>query len=136
MRRAGVAALVFAAFGLVAGDSAAQTILQPGTTPPPKPLTNDSRLADAQKAADQGDYARVATILSDFLKDHAESAAAHFQLAFAYGELKRPVNSIAEYRRAVEIDPTFATAFMNLGLTLLDRGDNAGAATALLRAAA
>jgi tetratricopeptide (TPR) repeat protein len=135
MKRAVIIALLFAALGLAAGICAAQTILQPGTTPPPKPLTNDSRLADAQKAADLGDHARVATLLADFLKDHPENAAAHFQLAFAYGELKRPDESAAEYRRATEIDPTFSAAHMNLGLTLLEHGDNEGAAAAFLRAA-
>jgi len=120
--------------GLGAGTSMAQTVLQPSTTPPPKPTTSDTRLVDAQKAVDQNDYARAAALLGDFLKDHPENAAAHFQLAFAYGELKRTDESVAEYRRAIEIDPSFSEAHLNLGLTLLNRGDNSGAATQFLHA--
>ncbi|HEV3220645.1 MAG TPA: tetratricopeptide repeat protein [Candidatus Acidoferrales bacterium] len=156
MRRAAAAAILLAALGLAGGRCAAQgdpiqtlpvTPTKPQqsnpptpTTPQTKPIqtsttTSDARLLDAQKAADKGDYARVAQLLADFLKDHPENAPAHFQLAYAYGELKRSVESAAEYRRATEIDPSFATAHLNLGLTLLERGDNAGAAPAFLRAA-
>jgi tetratricopeptide (TPR) repeat protein len=148
MRRSAAAiALALAAFGLVGGTCAAQagppqtlpvTPDKPQQTPPPqqtKPAQYDSRLADAQKAADHGDYKLVSAMLADYLKDHPENAQIHFQLAYAYGELKRADESAAEYRRATEIDPTFATAFLNLGLTLLDLRDNSGAAPAFLRAA-
>ena len=43
-------------------------------------------------------------------------------------------DAIALYRRATDADPTFAKAFLNLGLLLFDTGDTTGSAAALTKA--
>jgi len=146
MRRRCAAAIALTAFLLAAGTCAAQagppqtlpvTSDKPkqGNPPQTKPATNDTRLADAQKAADAGDYAKVATLLADYLKDHPENAQVHFQLGYALAKLKRFPESAREYRRATEIDPTSAKAHINLGLALMATGEYAGAAAAFEHAA-
>lgn len=52
------------------------------------------------------------------------------------GRLRRYEEAIALYRRAVDLAPSHADAWTNLGLTLLELGDGAGAREALERAVA
>lgn len=52
------------------------------------------------------------------------------------GRLRRYEEAIALYRRALELAPSHAEAWTNLGLTLLEIGDAAGARAALERAVA
>lgn len=61
-------------------------------------------------------------------------ALPHFELGFAYSGLKKNPEAIAEYRRAIALDPNLAPAQLNLGIALLD-SDPAAAVESLANAA-
>jgi protein O-GlcNAc transferase len=96
---------------------------------------SDPRVYQAQQEVEKKNYARAVELLSGFLKDFPNDPIAHFQLGYVYGLLQRNDDSISEYRRAAELKPDLAEAHLNLGLSLLDAKDFAGAAIALQRAA-
>lgn len=91
-------------------------------------------LDQAQAAMDRKDYLAAAATLNKFIGEKPDVAYAHFQLAYAYTGLERSREAESEYRRAIELDPKVAPAYLNLGLLLLDR--DAAAAVAPLRKAA
>ncbi len=95
----------------------------------------DSRLSEAQQALEKQDFARAASLLASYVRDHPNDADMHFQLGYAYSSLNRPSDALVEYRRAGELNPSFAAAQLNVGLTLLDMTDYAGAAKSFERAA-
>jgi len=77
-------------------------------------------LGQGQAALDRKDFEGAAKIFSDYLSKNPDNAFAHFQLGYAWTALGKRVDAAGEYRRASELDPTMAAAFLNLGLTLLD----------------
>jgi superkiller protein 3 len=121
------------------GPREAQAPPQPPTQSDPaqkQDITeSDPRFIQAQNAMAKNDYADAILLLVAFLKDHPGNAMAHFQLAYSYAALKRDDDSLIEYRHAIEINPQFAAAHLNLGLKLMERGDASGAAPELQRAA-
>ena len=52
---------------------------------------------------------------------YPEDSGAHFNLAIAYGAMGN-AEEIPEYRRALEIDPDLAVAYINWGATLYEKG--------------
>jgi tetratricopeptide (TPR) repeat protein len=76
-------------------------------------------LADAQAALDAKDYATAAKDFQDFLAKKPDYAPVHFQLGYTYTAMGRTADAVAEYQKAVDIDPSMAEAQLNLGLTLL-----------------
>jgi Flp pilus assembly protein TadD len=86
-------------------------------------------LAQAQQALDQNDFQHAATLLAEYLAQHPENAVAHFQLGYAYSNLKREADAAKEYARAAELKPDFAEAHLNLGLALVDSDPAAAAAS-------
>lgn len=74
----------------------------------------------AQGAMDRKDYNDAVRICSDYLKKTPNDAAVHFELGYAYTAMKQAGGAEKEYRRASELDPKMAAAFLNLGLTLLE----------------
>jgi tetratricopeptide (TPR) repeat protein len=53
---------------------------------------------------------------------YPDDVGAHFNLGIAYGSLNSPQEA-AEYKRAVEIDPDYVPAYLNLGASLFGKGD-------------
>jgi len=90
-------------------------------------------LDQAQAAMDRNDYRAAVETLNKFVSEKPDVAYAHFQLAYAYTGLERWREAQAEYRRATELDPKLAPAYLNLGLLLLDR-DSAVAVAPLRKA--
>lgn len=91
-------------------------------------------LAQAQDALDRKDFAAAIPLLEKIAAARASDALPHFELAFAYSGLKKSAEAIAEYRRAVSLDPKLAPAHLNLGLELLE-SDPISAADSFRRAA-
>lgn len=113
-----------------------QTTTAPGTKPNTQTdAKTDTRLVDGAQAIEKKDYPRGVALITDYLKDHPEDSAAHFQLAYAYGSMKRGSEAVPEYRRAIELNPGFAAAHLNLGLLLLEQGDAVSAARSFQSAA-
>jgi Flp pilus assembly protein TadD len=110
-----------------------QTTVRPPASPEQR-AASDPRVYQAQQEVEKRNYARAVELLTGFLKDFPNDPTAHFQLGYVYGILKRNDNAVSEYWRAVELKPDFSEAQMNLGLSLFDAKDFAGAAVALQRA--
>ncbi len=91
-------------------------------------------LAQAQDALDREDFAAAIPLLENIAAAKPTEALPHFELGFAYSGLKKNPEAIAEYRRAISLDPNLAPAHLNLGLALLD-SDAAAAAASFRRAA-
>ena len=97
-----------------------------------KPQQNNSDplaplLAQAQDALDRKDFAAAIPLLEKIAAAKPTEAMPHFELGFAYSGLNKNPEAIAEYRRAISLDPKLAPAYLNLGISLLD-SDPTGAA--------
>lgn len=91
---------------------------QPKTTALPNPL-NDL-LDQAQASLDKNDFVAAIPPLQKFIAEKPDVAFAHFQLAYAYTNLKRFSDARTEYEAAISRDPKFFEAYLNLGTLLLD----------------
>jgi Flp pilus assembly protein TadD len=91
-------------------------------------------LADAQDAVNRQDYATAAQKYQAYLAKKPDDALIHYDLGYAYTALQRPADAKAEYEKAISLDPKMASAYQNLGLTLIPT-DPAGAVAPLQRAA-
>jgi predicted CXXCH cytochrome family protein len=60
-------------------------------------------------------------ILNLAIRLYPEDSGAHFNLAIAYGSLGN-AQEIAEYRRALELDPDLVLTYLNWGATLYEKG--------------
>jgi tetratricopeptide (TPR) repeat protein len=92
-------------------------------------------VTQAQQALDRGDYDAAVELLKQILAQRPDEALPHFELGYAYSELKRNAEAAAEYRRALELNPSLVAAHLNLGLVLL-ASDPAAAVESFRRAAA
>ncbi len=91
-------------------------------------------VTQAQQALDRGDYDAAVGLLKQILAQRPDEALPHFELGYAYSELKRDAEAAAEYRRALELNPSLVAAHLNLGLILL-ASDPAAAVESFRRAA-
>ena len=91
----------------------AQTTARP-TASPAQRAASDPRVYQAQQEVEKKNYAHAVELLTGFLKDYPNDPTAHFQLGYVYGIMKRSEESVAEYRRAIELKPEFAEAHLNL----------------------
>jgi predicted CXXCH cytochrome family protein len=71
--------------------------------------------------AESGNAQTGAGILNVATRLYPNDAGAHFNLGVAYGAMGNP-GEIAEYRRALEIDPDQVLAYLNLGGALYNKG--------------
>ena len=90
-------------------------------------------LSQAQDALDRKDFTSAIPLLDKIAAAKPTDALPHFELGFAYSGLGKNPEAIAEYRRAISLDPKLAPAQLNLGIILLD-SDPAGAAESFRRA--
>jgi tetratricopeptide (TPR) repeat protein len=86
-------------------------------------------LAQAQNALDRMDYAGAVPLLVQIAKEKPADALPHFELGYAYSELNKNAEAVAEYHRALELDPKLAPAHLNLGLVQLDSDPDSAAAS-------
>jgi tetratricopeptide (TPR) repeat protein len=91
-------------------------------------------LAQTQAALDRNDFAAAVPLLQKIAEAKPNDALPHFELGFAYSGLKKNPEAIAEYRRAIALDPNLAPAQLNLGIALLD--SDPGTAVESLQSAA
>jgi tetratricopeptide (TPR) repeat protein len=126
------------------------SLLYSQTSPPPSPNSQSPQskaqpsassadplaplLSQAQAALDRNDFAAAIPLLEKIAAAKPADALPHFELGFAYSGLKKNPEAIAEYQRAISLDPNLAPAHLNLGISLLD-SDPAAAAESLERAA-
>ncbi len=91
-------------------------------------------LDEAQRDIDNKNFEAAIVPLQKVIADQPEFAYAHFQLAYAYTALKKTDEARAEYARTIAIDPKMSEAYLNLGMLLLDRQEDAGAVPPLRKA--
>src|SRR5205823_6458400 len=72
-----------------------------------------SLLSQAQEALDRKDFESAIVLIQKILVERPEDALPHFELGYAYSELKRNVQAVTEYRRAIALDPTLSAAHIN-----------------------
>lgn len=129
------AALCFAS---AACDATAQSQTKHPVKAASPPASSDASVApllqQVKAAFDKNDFAAAVDPLRKILVARPDDPIAHFQLGYAYSELKRWDDAKSEYSRAVALDPKMAAAHLNLGLVLMD-SDPAAAAESFRRAA-
>jgi len=91
-------------------------------------------LEEAQRDIDQSNFEAAIAPLQKVIADQPGFAYAHFQLAYVYTALKRTDEARAEYARTVAIDPKMSEAYLNLGMLLLDKQEDAAAIAPLRKA--
>jgi Flp pilus assembly protein TadD len=91
-------------------------------------------LAEAQRDVEKSDFEGAIAPLEKVIADQPDFAYAHFQLAYVYTALKRADEARAEYARTIALDPKMSEAYLNLGMLLLDKPDNAAAVAPLRKA--
>jgi Flp pilus assembly protein TadD len=91
-------------------------------------------LEEAQRDIDQSNFQAAIAPLRKVIADQPEFAYAHFQLAYVYTALKRTDEARAQYARTVAIDPKMSEAYLNLGMLLLDKQEDAAAIAPLRKA--
>ncbi len=91
-------------------------------------------LEEAQRDIDKKHFEAAIAPLQKVIADQPEFAYAHFQLAYVYTALKRTDEARAEYARTAAIDPKMPEAYLNLGMLLLDKQEDAAAVAPLRKA--
>src|SRR5947207_7067011 len=91
-------------------------------------------LDEAQRDIDKSNFESAIAPLQKVIADQTEFAYAHFQLAYVYTALKRTDEARAEYTRVIAIDPKMSEAYLNLGMLLLDKQEDAAAIAPLRKA--
>ncbi len=91
-------------------------------------------LEEAQRDIDKKHFEAAIAPLQKVIADQPEFAYAHFQLAYVYTALKRTDEARAEYARTAAIDPKMPEAYLNLGMLLLDKQEDAAAVGPLRKA--
>src|SRR6266699_2583995 len=91
-------------------------------------------LAEAQQDIDKSNFEAAIAPLRKVIADQPEFAYAHFQLAYVYTALKKTDEARAEYGRTIAIDPKMSEAYLNLGMMLLDKREDAAAVAPLRKA--
>src|SRR6266852_505783 len=91
-------------------------------------------LEEAQGDIDKSNFEAAIAPLQKVIADQPEFAYAHFQLAYVYTALRRTDEACAEYARTLAIDPKMTEAYLNLGMLLLDKEEDAAAVAPLRKA--
>jgi len=91
-------------------------------------------LDEAQRDIDKNNFEAAIAPLQKVIADQPEFAYGHFQLAYVYTALKKSDEARAEYARTIAIDPKMSEAYVNLGMLLLDKREDAAAVAPLRKA--
>jgi len=76
-------------------------------------------LVKAKAETDANNYADAQADYEKYLAQRPNDAAAHFDLGYVFTAQKEKDKAIAEYRKAVQLNPKMMDAQLNLGLSLL-----------------
>ena len=73
----------------------------------------------AQDAVNRQDYASAAQDYQAYLAKKPDDAVVHYDLGYAYTAMQKPTEAKSEYEKAIALDPKMASAYQNLGVTLI-----------------
>src|ERR1035441_4730227 len=88
--------------------------------------------AEGLKALDGGKYDQAAELFGKAVAADPKDYGAHFNLALSYTMLKRDAESLAEYKKVLELKPGLYEAELNAGILLI-RDKQASAAAEYLQ---
>ena len=91
--------------------------------------------AEGLKALDTAKYDQAAELFGKAVAADPKDYAAHFHLALSYSMLKRDADSLAEYKKVLELKPGLYEAELNAGILLIRDKQPAAAAPYLQQAA-
>jgi Tfp pilus assembly protein PilF len=91
-------------------------------------------VADGQKALQDGKYDAAVQPFTQAITADPKDYFSHFNLALAYGYLRRDAEGVAEYRKTLELKPGLFEAELNAGMLLM-RDKQPAEALPLLEAA-
>src|SRR6185312_3320789 len=80
---------------------------------------------DGLKALDEKRYDAAVEDFTKAIAADASDYTAHFNLALAYGLLRKDAEAAVEYRKTLELKPGLYQAQLNLGMLLVRDGQNA-----------
>src|SRR6266702_2159604 len=123
-------------------ENQASARAQSSPTPKPNTISKSQKVAnplndlleEAQRDIDKNNFADALAPLQKVIADQPEFAYAHFQLAYVYTALKKTNEDRAEYGRTIATDPKMSEAYLNLGMMLLDKREDAAAVASLRKA--
>lgn len=78
-------------------------------------------LVKAKTEADSKNYAAAQEDYEKYLAQKPDDATAHFDLGYVYTAEQQTNEAIAEYRKAIALDPKMMEAHLNLGMSLLTK---------------
>lgn len=78
----------------------------------------EQQFKEAQAAIERGDYPTAINLLEKLVEQYPDNHIVHFQLAYAYTMSNQWQPAEEHYRKALEIEPQFYEATLNLGLLL------------------
>jgi len=110
--------VIFAAATLTARPQSRQALRKRAAADSQERALHDL-LVTAKAAADKSDYAMAAADYEKYLAQKPGDATAHFDLGYVYTAQQQNDKAIAEYRKAIALDPKMAQAYLNLGISLL-----------------
>jgi chemotaxis protein methyltransferase WspC len=112
-----------------------RSVSRPAPASEVAPQAADDPLASAHQLADQGDYARAATLLEAVLARHFDNIDAQHLL----GLIRAAEGAVTEaqrcFQRALYLNPTHQPSLEHLALLAARRGDSAAARQLQRRAA-
>ena len=85
-------------------------------------------IAEGTKALEAAKYDQAAELFGKAVAADPKDYAAHFHLALSYTMLKRDADSLAEYKKVLELKPGLYEAELNAGILLIRDKQPAGAA--------
>jgi tetratricopeptide (TPR) repeat protein len=108
-----------------------------GPVPQDHPSKANGKLAqfigkeqEADKAYTAGDMARAAQLYAELLKTTPDEAEYWYRLGNAHFRLQQPDEAVADYGRALQINPAHARAWHNLGVVRMRQAQAAMIASA------
>ena len=99
----------------------------------PETVALNNLLTQAQAATERKDYEAAVQAYQQYLAAKPDDATVHYDLGYTYTALQKPTDAKAEYEKAISLDPKMASAYQNLGLTLM-ASDPAAAVAPLQKA--
>ncbi len=97
-------------------------------------LQSPDYIAEGMKALDAAQYQQAADLFAKAIAADPKDYAAHFHLALSYSMLKRDPESLAEYKKVIELKPGLYEAELNMGILLIRDKEPADAVTCLEQA--
>jgi tetratricopeptide (TPR) repeat protein len=110
-----IATVAFSALIVVAASGFAEVLTAPQAMAAPKAVDWDKKLAKPRHLMETNNVEEAIKIYEDLLKKHADAGPVHTELGKCYKRRGKQSMAKAEFKRATEVEPTYADAWYELG---------------------